>query len=108
MAGSRTVTRRTIARLGCPRNLAQRLFQLGAQQGEIALLAAIAADQHMIRTRIAMKRQQFACENAKAALHPVTDNGAAYLFRDRDAETHRRIAIGTVAHQQDEAVLARL
>ena len=84
-------------------DLAQRLGQFVAQQSEVALDAAIPADQHMVGAGNAMIRQQFARQNAKTALHPVADDSAANLLRDRDAIAHRRIAVTALAHQQDKA-----
>ena len=84
-------------------HLAQRLFQLLPKQGEVALYTFGAPDQHMIRPGHAKRWQQFARQNAKAALHPVADDSAANLFRDRDAVPHRRIAVAAFAHQQDKA-----
>jgi hypothetical protein len=57
----------------------------------------------VVRARQSSIRHKLPRERAEAALHPVADHGPADLLGDGEADADRRVAIGTIAHQQDEA-----
>src|SRR3546814_2899274 len=63
------------------------------RQGESALYAAGAADEHMVRALDAQCWQKRAGQRAKTALHAVADNRPADLLGDGDAKTNGRVAI---------------
>jgi hypothetical protein len=89
-----------VGRLG---NFRQRLAKLRPQQREIPLDRTRAADQHMIRTGHPAFRQRLTRERAQPPLHAVADDSATDLLGNRIADPHRRLAIGAIAYQQDEA-----
>ena len=57
----------------------------------------------MVRAAPAFQRQKLAGERAQAAFHPVADHGAADFPGDGEANANCRVAVGTVADQEDEA-----
>src|SRR5688500_7271853 len=79
------------------------MLEIGAEQSEIALDAAGAADQDMVGALHAPDRQDLAGEGAEPPLHPVADDRAANLLRHGDPEANRRIAVLPVSDEQDEA-----
>jgi hypothetical protein len=78
-------------------------LKLGPKQRIIALHATFPTDQHMISTGNGVLRQNLAYEGAKTALHPVTDNSAADLFRNCNTYARHGITITAIVHQQHEA-----
>jgi hypothetical protein len=56
----------------------------------------------MIGSRDPGDRQDFAGKRTETALHPVPDDSAANLLRDRDPKPDRRIRIAAIADQQHE------
>src|SRR3546814_6386924 len=85
-----------------PRRLYERLGEFLFQQGEIALYAAGAADEHMVRALDAQCWQKRAGQRAKTALHAVADNRPADLLGDGDAKTNGRVAIIEGTNKQHE------
>src|SRR3546814_11994944 len=77
-----------------PRRLYERLGEFLFQQGEIALYAAGAADEHMVRALDAQCWQKRAGQRAKTALHAVADNRPADLLGEGDAKTNGRSEAG--------------
>jgi len=61
----------------------------------------------MIGTGEASQGNDLSSKRPEAALHPVPDNRATNLLRDREADAHRSVAIVAVAHEQDEAGCCR-
>jgi hypothetical protein len=47
-------------------------------------------------------REQFAGQRPEAPLHAVADDGATDFLGDGEADAQAIIAVGTIAHQQDE------
>jgi len=64
--------------------------------------AAAAADQHVVRAGHPALGQDRPSKLAEAPLHPVADDGAADLPRDREADPDRRIAVAPRPDEQDE------
>src|SRR5690606_13066904 len=80
---------------------AERGEKLVAQQREVALDAALAADQHVVGVSHAVYGQEVAQQRAEATLHAVAHDRIADPLGDGDAIAQSRAAIG--AGEQHEA-----
>ena len=69
---------------------------------EVALDAARAPDHDVIRPGMTARRYDFPRKLAKAALHAVAHDGAADLLADGETDALERIAVLTVADEEDE------
>jgi hypothetical protein len=57
----------------------------------------------MIGAGEALRGHDLSSKRAKATLHAITDDGAADLAGDSEADAHRRVGVGSVADEKDEA-----
>jgi len=82
--------------------LLQRPDEFIAEQGEIALDPARAADKDMVGPGDAKRRQLLAGQRAEASLKAIANDCAADLLGHGKADAHGRIPVFTPAHLQDE------
>jgi len=83
-----------------------RLFQSAREIvpkfAEVALDAARAPDHDVIRSGMTARRNDFSRKLAKAALHAIAHDRAADLLADGEPDALERIAVLTVADEEDE------
>jgi len=87
--------------------LFKRLRHILAEQREITLNPAGAANHHMISAAHPKRWKYFTGQRAKAPLHTVAHNRIADLFGNRNAKPHSRVSIGTIKHKQNETAVRR-
>src|SRR3546814_10342970 len=69
-----------------PRRALQRRIEMRAEFGEDDIVAADAADQHMVGARDPRFGQRGAGERAQPAFHPVEGDGVADFLADKSEE----------------------
>ena len=74
-----------------------------AQQCELAFDAAGAADHDVIGAGETVHWNDFPGKRAEAPLHPVSDDGVADLFADRESNAHQRVAFPAIADEEHES-----
>src|SRR3546814_17515418 len=84
-----------------PRRALQRRIEMRAEFGEDDIVAADAADQHMVGARDPRFGQRGAGERAQPAFHPVADDGVADFLADGEAAADARTPVAARAAGPD-------